>query len=89
MTTLAEAEIMLSTINAAISEYASGKRRKIVRLGTHEFSRSYEFVAPTWTELLNERTRLEQLIVSLTPTVITPTFRQNTTFPLIVSSKPI
>lgn len=89
MTTLAEAEIMLSTINAAISEYASGKRRKLLKLGTHEFMRSYEFAQPTWNELLTERTRLETLITSLTTSAVTPVFRQNTSFPLIVTSKPV
>jgi len=90
MTTLAEAQQMLSIVNAAISEYVTGKRRKSLKIGTHEFMRAYTYEGLTWQELINERTRLQQLIDALQPEIIVkPIFAQNTNFPFIVTKSPV
>lgn len=88
--TLAEAQQMLSIINAYMTEYVSGTRRKSLTLGSHEFMRAYNYVEIKWEQLVTERNRLQELITSLKPTgSVTPLFKVNTTFPLIVTRNPV
>jgi hypothetical protein len=87
--TLEEAQADLVTINAAISEYLTGKRRRTLKVGGKEFNRELGFADIKYSDLTAERTRLEGIISSLSSTTITPRFRQNTTFPLNVTSKPV
>lgn len=86
---LEEAQQMLSIVNAAITEYVQGKRRKSLKLGSHEFMRAYDYVALSWQELITERTRLQAIIDSYSTAVVKPRFRQNTHFPLIVGKDPV
>jgi hypothetical protein len=86
---LQEAEQMLSIVNAAISEYVTGKRRTSLKIGTHEFMRNYTYAEITWSELIAERGRLMELIRALSPMECTPVFRKNTHFPLIVTKNPV
>lgn len=87
--TIAEATAMLSIVNAAISEYVRGKRRKSLKIGTHEFMRAYDYVALTWKELIAERNRLQAFIDANSTAPATPVFRKNTNFPMIVTKYPV
>jgi hypothetical protein len=86
---LEQAQADLAVINAAISEFLLGKRRRTLRVGGREFNREVNFSDIKYSDLTAERTRLEGIISALTDTVVTPRFRQNTTFPLNVTSKPV
>ena len=83
--TLAAAQAELLTVNAALSDLYTGKRRKKVELGSHAFKRSYEFVDPAdmLKVLRTERASLTEYINTLTQT--TQVFRANTNIPMIVS----
>jgi len=87
--TLSEAQADLAIINAAISEYLSGTRRRTLKVGGIEFNRAIAYTDIKYSDLTAERTRLEGIISALSPVTVTPKFRQNTTFPLLVTGNPI
>lgn len=90
--TLAEAEEQLSAVNAAISEYVAGKRRKSLKIGTNEFMRAHDFLYLTYEQLLAERRRLQQIISDLTvvsSSTNSNRFKQNNHVPLIVTKAPV
>ena len=88
--TLAQAQLDLDAVNAAISDLISNKRRKKLQLGSHEFTRIYEQEDISYNDLVKERTYLQGIVATLTPIELTtPKFRPNTTFSLNVTNKPV
>lgn len=87
MLSFAEASAQLATINAAISEYYAGTRRRSLMVGGHEFNRQVMYADIKIDDLLKERTRLQATVDAYSP----PTqvlFKGNTSFPLLVTKKP-
>ena len=85
--TLAEAQVELVTIKAAINEYYTGTRRRSFKVGSHEFERTYTFDNPQdmLKILLQERDRLIAYINSFDITSL-PVFATHATIPLVVQS---
>ena len=81
--TLAEAQIQLSTVNAAIQDIISGKRVTELRVGSGEFQRMYRYEEVTLEALIDLRSELRNTINTLTPDV-RPIFRTNATIPLVI-----
>ncbi|MCX6733054.1 MAG: hypothetical protein NTV98_05960 [Candidatus Roizmanbacteria bacterium] len=87
MLSFAEASAQLATINAAISEYYAGTRRRSLIVGGHEFNRQVTYADISITALLQERTRLQAIVDAYSPPAQV-LFKGNTSFPLQVTKKP-
>lgn len=87
--TVVEATAMLSIVNAAISELVQGKRKRSLKIGTHEFMRAREYSEISYAELVAERDRLQNFIDANSTAPVTPTFRKNTSFPMLVTKHPV
>lgn len=85
--TIEEAQAELATVKAAINEYILGKRRKSIKVGSHEFERTYTFSDPSemFTWLTQRQKDLEDYINSIGISSI-PTFVSYATVPLVVKS---
>jgi hypothetical protein len=81
--TLTEAQIQLSTVNAAIQDIISGKRVTELRVGSGEFQRMYRYEEVSLESLIDLRNELRNTINTLTPEV-KPVFRTNATIPLVI-----
>ena len=77
-----EAEAELAIVNAAISALIQGKRITQLQVREADFQRMYEYQGITLEGLKAYRDELLGIIDSLTD--VFPTFRKNTTIPLIV-----
>ena len=80
--TLAEAEIQLTTVQAAIEALISGKRINQLRVGSGTFSRLYVYSEIMLSELKEHRDELLATINELEDTL--PTFKTNSHIPLRV-----
>jgi len=80
--TKAEAEAELLIVNAAISDLIQGKRITQLQVRSANFQRLYGYQEITLEGLKAYRDELLGIINSLTDEL--PTFRKNTTIPLIV-----
>ena len=87
MLSLADAQAQLNIINAAIAEYYSGTRRRSLKVGGKEFNREIINADIRISDLILERTRLNNIIASYNPPVVV-LFKGNTSFPLFVTKKP-
>jgi hypothetical protein len=81
--TLSEAQLQLTTINAAIQDIISGKRITQLRIGSGDFQRLYHYSEITIESLTTLRSEIRNIINTLTPDV-KPVFRTNATIPLVV-----
>jgi hypothetical protein len=86
MTALTDAQDALVTVNTAINEILSGKRRNRLEVGSGDFRRVFEYQQITLEELTRYRNELLQIIAALQEE--TPTFRTYATIPLVVSKGP-
>lgn len=77
-----EAEAELAIVNAAISALIQGKRITQLQVREADFQRMYEYQGITLEGLKAYRDELLEIIDSLID--VFPTFRKNTTIPLIV-----
>jgi hypothetical protein len=81
--TIGEAQLQLSTINAAIQDMISGKRITELRIGSGDFQRLYKYQEINIDTLQALRSELRNIINTLTPNV-RPVFRSNATIPLVI-----
>lgn len=84
---LAEAQSRLASVQATIDSYYAGTLRKTLRTGTHEFNRQVEYVDIKIDDLLLERSRLQTIIDTYIPPAVV-LFKDNNSFPLVVTKKP-
>jgi len=86
--TVTEARARLALVQAAIDDILQGTRRKSLKIGTNEFMRAHEFETISYRELKEEESALLDYINTLDNVTVTPTFRQNTHIPLIITRTP-
>lgn len=75
----------LDTINAALNALYSGKRITELRVGSADFVRSYRYQEITVESMLAHKTLLEVELLATTGN--TPTFRQFSSYPIIVNKQ--
>jgi hypothetical protein len=86
--TVTEARARLALVQSAIDDILAGTRRKSLKIGTSEFMRAHEFETLSYRELKEEEAALLDYINTLEAVTVTPTFRQNTHIPLIITKTP-
>ena len=87
--TLNEAQARIAIIHAAISEFHSGKARKSLKIGGHEFNREIINQTVKLDDLYKERDLLQTIIDAWTNANANVLLvKDNVSFPLMVTKGP-
>ena len=82
--TIAEVQADLTTVNSALQNLISGKRITLLRLGSGDFARQYQYQEITYEVLKAEQNELTQELAAL-QSVSQLQFRTMSNVPLTVS----